>query len=261
MTAGSAPLIRSIEFFGLPGSGKTRVSRELVRLLRANGLCVSFSGDRMGDGKHVAWRTLRRLRLVLGEAPRHFGNLCRGGGLIWTRSEGVVDGLHSLWNFLSVEAMASRQLRGHDILVLDQGLVQAIWSARMRETQDGSAASWHAIVDDAWLGQCFFVQIECRMDVAMGRLSARKARTSRMQRPDRFQELALWSRGAALVTELGEMVETGLRRRSLANRRVTVRVDGDVDSHALAQILFEQIRGAGLDAAPFPNGFQTFRMA
>lgn len=252
MTAGSASSIRSIEFFGLPGSGKTRISRELMRLMRANDLCVSFSGDWMGDGKHATWRTLRRLRLVLGEAPRHFGNLYRGARLIWSRSEGVADGLHSLWNFLSVEAMASRQLRGHGILVLDQGLVQAIWSARMRETQDGPAAGWHALVEDAWLGQCLFVQVECSLDVAIERLAARKARTSRMQRPGQLQELALWSRGAALVTELGEMLETGLRHRSLANRRVAIRTGSDVSSDVLARILFEHIRSAGLDVAPFP---------
>lgn len=220
-----------------------------MNLMRANGIGASFSGDRMGDGKPIVWRTLRRLGLVIGEAPRNFGNLYRRARLIWSRSGGFGDSFHSMWNFLSVEAMASHQLRRRGLLVLDQGPVQAIWSARMHETEDGTASDWQALVGDDWLEQCFFVQVECRTDIALERLRARKERTSRMQRPDRQAELTLWSKGAALVIELGEMIETGLCRKSLANRRITIRTDGDASAHALAEILLEKIRSAGLNAA------------
>lgn len=249
MQAGSASLVRSIEFFGLPGCGKTTIARELLALLRENGLSASFSREIMGDGTAFGRRTLRRLALVAGQAPRSPGGFWRGVRLIQSQSEGLGDSLHSIWNFLSVQAMAVQQLRGRGLMVLDQGLVQAIWSARMSEVASGGAAAWEELIGGDWLDQCLFVQVECGSQVAMERLRAREERTSRMQRAERLDELALWSKGETLVSELGKMVEAGLRRTAPTGRLILIRTDDGSGAPALAALVLSQLFDS-LPAAP-----------
>jgi hypothetical protein len=239
-----APL-RGIEFFGLPGSGKTTVARELLRLLQEAGVDASFSGDGMSDGAPMARRMLRRLEMVAAQSPRDAGSYWRGARLIAAHGKGLGDSAHSLWNLISVQAMAGRHLRGHGLMVLDQGLVQAVWSARMREKRDDGDDGWSALLNDDWLGQCCFVQVGCKAETAMERLGNRKQRTSRMQRPDRLQELAEWSRGEALVTELSGMIEGMLRRKSLANRLIRIRTDDGSGASVQAVMLLESLLQAG----------------
>jgi hypothetical protein len=242
--------LRGIEFFGLPGSGKTTVAKELLRLLQEAGVNASFSGERMGDGAPMAWRMLRRLEMVAGQSPREFGSYCRGARLIAAYGKGLGDSAHSLWNLISVQAMAARHLRGRGLMVVDQGLVQAVWSARMREKRGNGDAGWGALLNDDWLGQCCFVQVGCKAETAMERLGNRKQRTSRMQRPDRLQELAEWSRGEALVTELSGMIEGMLRRKSLANRLIRIRTDDGSSASVQAAMLLESLLQAdGAQAA------------
>lgn len=244
-------LLRGIEFFGLPGSGKTTVARELLRLLQEAGVSPSFSGDRMGDGAPMAWRMLRRLEMVAGQSPRDIGSYWRGARLIAAHGKGLGDSAHSLWNLISVQAMASRHLRGDGLMVLDQGLLQAIWSARMRERRGDGDAGWGALLNDDWLGQCCFVQVGCNAETAMERLGNRKQRTSRMQRPDRLPELAEWSRGEALVTELGGMIEGMLHRKSLANRLIRIRTDDGSSASVQAAIVLDSFLQA--NGAPAPK--------
>lgn len=237
--------VRSIEFFGLPGSGKTTVAKELLRLLQDAGASAAYSGDQMGDGIPIAGRTLRRLALVAGQSPRDLGSYWRGARLIASRSKGLGDSAHSVWNLISVQAMANRHLRGRGLMVLDQGLVQAIWSARMREKRRDGDPGWPALLSDEWLGQSYFVQVGCEIETAMERLHGRKQRTSRMQRPDRLQELAEWSRGEALVSELGTMTERLLGQKAIADRFIRIRTDDGSNASDLAAIVLEPLRQAG----------------
>ncbi len=239
--------LRGIEFFGLPGSGKTTVAKELLRLLQEAGVNASFSGERMSDGAPMAWRMLRRLEMVAGQSPREIGSYWRGARLIAAYGKGLGDSAHSLWNLISVQAMAGRHLRGRGLMVVDQGLVQAVWSARMREKHgDGDGdVGWGALLNDDWLGQCCFVQVGCNAETAMERLGNRKQRTSRMQRPDRLQELAEWSRGEALVAELSGMIEGMLRRKSLANRLIRIRTDDGSSASVQAVKVLESLLQAG----------------
>lgn len=245
--------VRSIEFFGLPGSGKTTVAKELLRLLQATGVSASFSGDRMGDGAPIVQRMLRRLGMVAGQSPREIGSYWRGARLMVARGEGLGDSAHSLWNLISVQAMTNQHLRGRGLMVLDQGLVQAIWSARMRENRGDGDVGWGALLSDDWLGQCCFVQVGCKAETAMERLRNRKQRTSRMQRPDRLQELAEWSRGEALVTELGGMTEGLLRHKSFANRLIRIRTDDGLSASVLAAMVLEPLLQADSTGLPEIN--------
>jgi RecA/RadA recombinase len=244
--AGVTPQVRSVEFFGLPGSGKTTVANALVSLLQARGADASFSGERMGDGASIARRTLRRLALVVGQLPQAIGSYYRGTRLVVSRSRGWGDSVHSVWNLISVQAMVGQHLRGHGLMVLDQGLVQAIWSAKMREICGDGDVGWDALLNDAWVDQCCFVQVECEIETALGRLSERQQRTSRMQRADRLREGPLWSRGRVLVTQLGTMTEELLRHRSLTNRLIRIRTDNGLSPPALAEAVLEKLLNAAL---------------
>jgi hypothetical protein len=242
--------VRSVEFFGLPGSGKTTLAKELLNLLQSAGVSASFSGDRMGDGTPLAQRTFRRLGLVAGQSPWNMPNYWRGTRLITAHGNGLRDIAHSMWNLISVQAMTSQHLHGRGFMVLDQGIVQAIWSARMREKQSDNASSWGGLLSDQWLGQACFVEVGCEIETAMERLRNRKQRTSRMQRPDRLQELAEWSRGRELISEIGAMTERLLGQQAIGNRFIRIRTDDGSSASRLAAVVLAPLRQAGSVAVP-----------
>ena len=155
--------------------------------------------------------------------------------------------LHSLWNYVSVKAMADRQLRGRGMLVLDQGLVQAIWSARM--CGKGSSPDWSSLIGRSWFEQCMFVHVEAPTDVAAERLATRPQRHSRMQRQDRLRQQALWSKGEMLIDQLGEMIAAELLRLALPERLLRIRSDVGSDPAKAAELIVAHTRDWGRQPA------------
>lgn len=174
--------IHFIEFLGLPGSGKTTVARAVERELMIRGHSVVSRSSALGDYIPSPWRHVVRARFVL------FG-LCRSpatfvGSVRLIRQENQVSGrdlLKVAWNLWCVMGWYLwRRFRISDgkLVVIDQGLAQALWSIRLSAQEPGN--KWFGYLADFGLDDILFVEVCTGVDLARERLDGRLTGNTRM---------------------------------------------------------------------------------
>jgi len=161
-----------VEFVGLSGAGKSTVAAQLVILLRSEGYTVSTRTELLGDLKSKWQRHLIRGRIILSEvvrAPSLFLTLVPR--ILASRQRRVIDFPKLLWNFWSVCALILRhRRRGRGILVMDQGVFQAIWSVGYLSRESLIADQWHSWLQRFDLHDVNVVEAQVPVDVARERL-------------------------------------------------------------------------------------------
>lgn len=212
--------IAAIEFFGLPGCGKTTIAREVVSILRERGQ-VRFSGTVMGDDLPFVGRCWRRLSFVLPTLVARAPTMLRASRGLTPRNKLTKAALKSWWNFLSVMAMQSRPGHGR-LLVADQGVAQGIWSARMRHGSDAVPVTSPAQALDGWIGGTLFINVEAPPSVARQRLGQRLRRTSDFQDPKRIIDARLWEAGQMTIRQINDEIADELARRGLVGRLLRI---------------------------------------
>lgn len=205
--------ISAIEFFGLPGCGKTTIAREVVSILRERRE-VRFSRRIMGDDLSSIRRFARRFSFVVPALLIQGPRMLRASRRLTPRIYGARDALKSWWNFLSVLAMQAQPGHGR-LLVADQGVAQGIWSARMRHGPDAVAVTCPAEAMDCWLGETLFVNVAAPPSIARQRLGQRARRTSDFQDPKRITDTGLWETGKETIEHIDAEIATELARRGL----------------------------------------------
>lgn len=239
--AASRRPITTIEFLGLPGSGKTAIARKLLALMREDRPMVSFSRDTMGMDLPLLHRSLRRLALVARAFLRAPLTMCLAArGL--TPEKGVgKDALKTRWNYWSVLAMQLRRGR-KGLLIAEEALGQAIWTARVHHGERAVPASTVFPRLDNWLGETLFVHVDASPDVARRRLAGRSQHTSRFQNADRIGDVWLWARGQAAIERISQEIGEELRRRNLRGRLLRVASDGDDTPLDRAKLIYEHLQ-------------------
>lgn len=160
-----------VELVGLPGAGKSTLAARLLEELRAQGYdCAGRELLLAKDAGSLAGRSTR-LRFWL----RHF-DLVRSTGLA-VLAVGA-GGTEAMMHAARLARWASRFERltnaGHEIILLDQGVVQQAWSSLFRAASGRGRLLQllDLILQDA-ATRLAFVYCDVPLDVALQRIAAR----------------------------------------------------------------------------------------
>ncbi len=141
---GPAPVVA--EFLGLPGAGKSTVAHALASELRQRGVEVSEptgETDRLPSGRA---RRLAKLRLAAAGALTGRGAPVQTARAILGSSQSDAAALPaSLVNWLYLAGLYVRARSGSGVTLLDQGLLQAVWSIAF------GAALPHRVAPESWV--------------------------------------------------------------------------------------------------------------
>lgn len=171
-----------IELIGLPGAGKSTLSRLIAERLTAAGHRVdeaTYVRDHRLSGPRRVVEKLALALACLGAQPRRSAELAFR--VARTRQATLADWGTSVFNFLYVSALHRRR-RGDGVLLLDQGIAQALWSigfAAKREDwaeivarRDRAPAPWPDLV----------VVVRASPAVILERLRQRSKQASRLEK-------------------------------------------------------------------------------
>jgi hypothetical protein len=177
-----------IEFFGLPGSGKSTLSRRVGQLLRAQGLGVDEATYDLDHRRRRLERLLAKSTCLARYAaadPRHaLRDLVRVAS---TRQATPLDLGKSIFNWMFISSLVSRERSPARIVLLDQGIAQAVWSvayaARRECWLDLLPADGGAVAHKPDL----IIQVRADFRTVGDRLTVREVRASRMDALGRDQ--------------------------------------------------------------------------
>jgi hypothetical protein len=169
--------VRFIEFFGLPGSGKSTVAARLAEHLRQAGIAPTTNFEAPGHKKSFGARQLGRLWLVLSQLPKASFLIasCRiARFVVQSGQDSITDMVRVIWNLWSTAAfIASKRSLAHSVTLMDQGLLQGIWSVLLTGKGRRTAEDWSDILAEFGTSDFAFVLLVAPRDLARARLLAR----------------------------------------------------------------------------------------
>ncbi len=195
-----------VEFFGLPGAGKTTLAREVVNGLRESGERCICSWDVIGcDEEPFIYRQLKRARAVCCA-------ICLCPAISWraarfvfrTKQSSLLDGIKVAWNLLVVIGfMAVGIWQKRTIIVLDQGIFQALWSVCFKALSPMAFNDAICFISRIDTSRMAFVYVVAAAEVIRSRLRMRRT-TARIQHGCRFNHENLWHKATELTEKLAE---------------------------------------------------------
>jgi hypothetical protein len=169
-----------IEFFGLPGAGKSVLAGELVEALRAGGDPAYMASSVTGPDARTGLRYLRKGVEILGvlfRRPR--ASLALLYSLNRSGQGSAVQTLKRWADFMVAQGLMSAS-RSPGSVILDQGILQAIWSIGLQGDLTGPLESLVAN-RRSWRLPDVVVVVQAPVDEIIARLVSRPSRHSRLQ--------------------------------------------------------------------------------
>jgi thymidylate kinase len=212
---------RRIEFFGLPGAGKTVTAKIVQRKLADAGIATVSTADLLSDGSCFLCRQAVRVRLLCRGFWRNLSLYLRAARfVVEVGQDSPRDTIKVLWNLWAVMALFSRfPVNEKAVMVADQGFVQAIWSIGLTSSGRRTTESWQELLREIGFENTLFVVIDAPPHLARTRLLGRKSAHSRMQSSTCIENLELWAKAQAtqrrVLDDLREVLHGETRRRLL----------------------------------------------
>lgn len=202
-TAPARPRPLVVEFTGLPGAGKTALSRAVAQHLRQRGIRVIEIGGSYPDTS-TAVRARKILRVLSGilRRPRYAYRCARA---VWgSRQRSVLDAIKTLHNWLFVSRLMHETCPGECVLLFDEGIYQALWSIGY-SARNGALSTVADELHHFFARPNLVVMVETSPPTAAHRLTSRPFGGSRLERP-RDNNPAAFHRAIQKWEELKELI-------------------------------------------------------
>jgi thymidylate kinase len=193
----------SVELVGIPGSGKSRRARRLAERLGERGVAVGQPQAPLAPSVPTGRRLARKALACGATAVTEPGTALRVvRGVLRSGQPGRGQAVGRMVQWLVAEDVAARAARRPGVSIVDEGLVQALWSIGLR----GDVRPVLAALDAAPRRHPADLLVVVRVppEVALARLAARASRHSRTQALDEPARLVELERGARLLEHLVE---------------------------------------------------------
>jgi hypothetical protein len=236
MTARSDPRRRPdrpptvVELCGLPGVGKTWVADRLVAALGEVGIVARRDDRGVGPDVGAGVRLVRKARLIVSTAVVQPATSARAVLRIAAGQHGGRDAVARPVQWLVNQGVLARARRGTGVHLLEEGLVQALWSVGLRGGVERLLGVLETSV--AWEEPDLVLVVEAPLDDVRGRIVARSSVHSRTQRLPEAGLLRELQRGDELLRDLLEWWQR--RRGSDALLRLCNPAEGQPDVRAIA---------------------------
>jgi hypothetical protein len=236
LTSPSAAPPRIVELCGLPGSGKSHIASALVRALRERGVEVHDVGASVGPDVGAALRVSRKLSAAIAVTLAEPGATAGiGAAVIRSQHTIAARGSRSLQWLVTQELMRGAR-RGGGVHVLDEGVLQALWSIGLRGDLERVVEALDS--EPAWIGPDVLAVVRATPAAADRRLAARASTHSRTQRLPAGGRIAELERGEGLL----DLLIAWWRRSAPAGAAIVeVHNDDDAPREGEAAGLAEQL--------------------
>ncbi|MGY1681900.1 hypothetical protein [Geodermatophilus sp. SYSU D01176] len=200
---GKSPRRLTVELAGIPGSGKSRLGRTLAEDLAQRDVVVRQPQAAVAPSVPTA-RRLARKAVACGAAaladPAGTGRVVAAIARSHPTRRADVAGRVVQW--LVAEGIAARAAHRPGVSIVDEGLVQSLWSIGVRGDVDPVLTT----LERTGRGRRadLLVTISVPPELALDRLLRRTSRHSRTQLLDEHEALGELRRGAALLDRLVE---------------------------------------------------------
>jgi hypothetical protein len=191
----------SVELVGIPGAGKSHLAAAAAAELAARGIPVAQPQAQLGPSVPVGRRLARKSVTCAASALVSPGTTARVvRGIVRSHQPRQADVVGRLVQWLVAQDLTGRTARWAGVSLLDEGLVQALWSIGVRGNVEpvlrvlDTSARWHA--------PDLLVVVGVAPELALSRLAARPSRHSRTQRLAEHARLPELERGAELLDRL-----------------------------------------------------------
>jgi len=238
----------TVEFFGLPASGKSTLSHRVAQILANAGMRVEQPAYFLAHGLGRCERSIRKSRHVAGEILLHPGYALRSmEAILATRQRSVSDLVKMVFNWLLVSSLVRPKRYFRGVRLLDQGVFQAFWSVGFSAKTDDLRSLIGSLRARVPTPTAVAV-VEASLATIQRRLEARREFDSRVEQLGGGTNLLL-VRSAALFEETKGFL------RAVSSQRGEMKVfvignDRDEDMESNASELAKIIIGLTEDMSP-----------
>ncbi len=180
-----------VELAGLPGAGKSTLASGLRDRGADQARPWTVADTGVSAQSHLVLRTFRRAAYAGRSAARHPVFALRAARLLLGSGQTrPTDSTRILLQWLATAHLLERAHRGPGVQLLEEGALQAIWTAALRSRGLRPQALWSCL--PARARSDVVVLVDVSPEVAADRLAGRSSRHSRTQllaSPERLAEL------------------------------------------------------------------------
>jgi hypothetical protein len=190
-----------VEFFGLPGVGKSYVAALTRQGLSDLGIASRLADRRVGPDMTGHVRVRRKLGLVSSQGLSHPLRSIRVVRGIWAGQRDPSSALSRSVQSLVTQGLFARARRRGGVHLFEEGILQTLWSVGLRGRLDGMLRLLGEDAPQPTLPDLAVV-VDAPIRVILSRLRSRGAHHSRTERLAGDEQEAELTRGEELLVEL-----------------------------------------------------------